>query len=99
KGCSLPAEPSPSIVWTSRPPACSARNEHELTGLLSIRTMHAPHSESSQPSLVPLKPSSPRSTDRRLRCASISTSAATPLTVSLSGYLICLFAPERALRL
>ena len=61
------------MVTISRPSACSARYEHELTGWPSSSTMQAPHSESSQPSLAPVSPTSLRSTESRLRPGSIST--------------------------
>ena len=64
----------PSIVVTSWPSAWSARYEQELTGLPSISTMQAPHSESSQPSFGPVRPISVRSTDSSDRLGSTSTS-------------------------
>src|SRR6476469_8325946 len=85
-GCSSPPSASPSTVVTSLPSACSARYEHELTGLPSSSTMQAPHSESSHPSLLPVSPISVRSTDSRLRPGSISTGYVSPLTFRFVVY-------------
>ena len=62
-----------TIVVIALPAACAARNEHELTGWPSSSTMHAPHSESSQPSFVPVRPISPRITLSRSRVWSVVT--------------------------
>src|SRR4029450_6186913 len=46
----------------------------------STSTVHAPHCPSPQPYLLPVRPSSYRSTERRLSAASPSTSCVVPLT-------------------
>ncbi len=59
-GLSSPPAASPSIVVTSRPSAWSARYEQAFTGLPSSSIMQAPHSESSQPSFDPVRPTASR---------------------------------------
>ena len=69
----LPVAASPSTVVISRPSACRARYEQEFTGSPSSSIMQAPHSESSQPSLEPVRPRCSRTARSRLVCGSIST--------------------------
>src|SRR5262249_47586672 len=47
---------SPSTVITSRPSTCPAAIRQEQTGCPSSRTVHAPQSPASQPTLVPVSP-------------------------------------------
>src|SRR5688500_19536821 len=46
-GCSWPFCSSPSTVRTDRPFACTANNVHDLTGLSSSSTVHAPQDRKS----------------------------------------------------
>src|SRR5438045_3663000 len=63
------------MVVTRRPWTCESGTRHELTGASSSRIVHAPHSPSPQPSFVPVRPQSSRSTSRRrfIGCASTET--------------------------
>src|SRR5438128_9873306 len=53
-------------------------------GCPSISTAQAPHSPSSQPCLVPVRPRSSRSTSRSVLYAAQDSSTASPLTLRLS---------------
>ena len=64
---------SPSTVVTSLPSACSARYEQLFTGSPSSSIMQAPHSESSQPSFAPVRPTASRTAASRLVPGSSST--------------------------
>ena len=56
---------SPSTVVTLRPSHCPAATRHELTTSPSSITVHAPHSPSPQPSLVPVRRRSSRKRSSR----------------------------------
>ena len=59
---------SPSTVVTSCPSICPAATRQEQTGSPSSRTVQAPQSPASQPTLVPVNPRDSRRTlDRRSR--------------------------------
>src|SRR6202521_862571 len=58
---------SPSTVVTSHPSTCPVATRHAQTGSPSNRTVQAPQSPASHPTLVPVNPSSSRST-RDSRC-------------------------------
>src|SRR5207237_75752 len=53
----------------------------ESCGAPSTSTAQAPHSPSSQPCLVPVRPRSSRSTSRSVLYGAKATSSASPLTV------------------
>ena len=55
-GSSCPFRSSDSTVRISWPSAIAARIVHDLTGLPSMRTTHAPQFEVSQPQWVPVSP-------------------------------------------
>ena len=63
----------PSTVVTSLPSAWSARYEQLFTGSPSSSIMQAPHSESSQPSFAPVRPTASRTAASRLVPGSSST--------------------------
>ena len=71
---------TPSIVRIFAPSACTAGTRQLFTSAPSISTAHAPHSPSPQPSLVPVRPSSSRSTSSRRAIGYASKAAALPLT-------------------
>ncbi len=60
---------------SSRPPRATAGTRQLFTSAPSISTAHAPHSPSPQPSFVPVRPSSSRSTSSR-RAIGYASSAA-----------------------
>ena len=59
------------MVVTERPRTCPNGTRQALTAWPSSRTVHAPHSPSPHPSLVPVRPQSSRSTSssRFIGCA------------------------------
>ena len=59
--------PSPSTVVTRRPPRWRPAVRQAQTGLPSSSTVQAPQSPASQPTLVPVRPSSSRSTSASRR--------------------------------
>src|SRR5260221_8133994 len=66
-GWSCPSVASPSTVMISAPCARGAGTRQAITALPSRKIVHAPHSPSAQPSLVPIKfPSSRKSRNRVL---------------------------------
>ena len=64
--------------------ACTAGTRQEFTGTPSMSTVHAPHSPSPQPSLVPVTPQSSRSTSSRRFMGGTRTRRRFPLTVKSS---------------
>jgi len=71
---------SPSTVVTSHPSACPVATRHAQTGSPSSSTVQAPQSPASHPTLVPVSPSSSRST-RESRCTGeLETVTARPFT-------------------
>src|SRR6516164_7682774 len=58
----LEVAPTPSIVVTARLPTAPTGSRQDRTGLPSICTVQAPHCAMPQPNLVPVIPSTSRST-------------------------------------
>src|SRR4051795_172064 len=83
RGCRAPACSSPSMVVTPRWPTVPSLVMHERTASRSRSTVQAPHAAWPQPYFVPVRSSSSRSTDRRVRFAGAVTRRSTPLTRSL----------------
>ena len=81
-GCSSPRRARPSMVATSDPSASFASTRHAFTARPSMCTVHAPHSPWSQPRLVPVSPSSSRSTSSSVRFGRTLTRYGSPLTIS-----------------
>src|SRR5213083_2586167 len=72
------------MVVTARPSACSASRVQDFTDSPSSNTVHAPHEVESQPTLVPVRPTtSRRYCTNRVR-ASISCSVDAPLTTTFT---------------
>src|SRR5262245_46309462 len=71
----------PSTVETARPSRSAGRARHDSTGSPSTSTVQVPHSPSSQPCLVPVRPRSSRRTSSRVLCTGTSTSWSSPLTL------------------
>ena len=71
----------PSIVVITEPCAAAAGTKHDITAAPSSHTVHAPHSPSAQPSLVPVKPASRRAFSSVFPPASSSV-LASPLIVA-----------------
>src|SRR5262249_25196799 len=89
-GCSCSPWASPSMVVTSRPWASSAKIRQASTVLPSSSTVQAPPSPSLQPSLVPVRCSSSRSSCNSDWRGSIATSYGVPFTVSVMRRFTCL---------
>src|SRR6185503_10545288 len=70
------------MVSTERPAQSSASVRQERRGSPSTSTAQAPHSPSSQPCLVPVRPRSSRSTSSSVLYGANETSSVSPLTVS-----------------
>lgn len=85
-GCSLPSCSSPSMVVTCLPAAAEADVMQDWDASPSISTVHAPQLPSPQPYFVPVRPSSLRSTLRRLRSRSTCRLCRFPFTVRSTGY-------------
>src|SRR5215813_6389240 len=99
-GCNCSPWASPSMVVTSRPWASSAKIRQESTVLPSSSTVQAPHSPSLQPSLVPVRCNSSRSSCNNDCCGSIATSYGVPFTVSVMRRftsLSCVCSPRHVL--
>src|SRR5688572_7853808 len=75
-----PFRASPSIVVTSRPSAWTASIVHDLTAWPSRRTVHAPQSDVSQPTWVPVRPQTSRRNWTSSSRGSTSCSRVVPLT-------------------
>src|SRR5579859_3477513 len=82
-GCSSPPCASPSIVVTVEPSACAASTVQLFTAWPSTITVHAPHSEVSQPTCVPVRLSTSRRYCTSSKRGSISLWCVTPFTVML----------------
>ena len=80
-GCSLSPSAMPSTVVIFLPSASTPSIRHEHTSLPSRMTLQAPQSPEPQPSLLPVRPSSSRSTSSRVCCASQRNSIGSPLIV------------------
>ncbi len=84
--CSPPISPaawSPSSVSTLRPSRPPTDVMHALTGRSSSRTVHAPQSPASHPTLVAVRPRSSRSRSLR-RVGEASASTCAPFTVRVT---------------
>ena len=75
-----PACASPSIVSIRRPATLAASVMQASRGWPSTSTVQAPHSPPSQPCLVPVRPSSSRSTSSSSALPGAATSWVRPLT-------------------
>jgi aerobic-type carbon monoxide dehydrogenase small subunit (CoxS/CutS family) len=71
---------SPSTVVTSRPATAPTGSRQALMSVPSTRMLHAPQTPTLQPSLVPVRPRSSRSTSRTGRAAAVTTSRSCPFT-------------------
>src|SRR5262249_22480085 len=71
----------PSIVVTSRPAACAARKQHELTGRPSTRTVQAPQTWTSQERFAPVRPSESRRKSSSSSFGATSRTTSPPLTL------------------
>src|SRR6266487_3407191 len=68
------------MVVTSRPSASNPNIKHERIDRPSTRTVQVPHSPSSQPCFVPVKPRSSRSTSSSVLCGAKATSTGSPFS-------------------
>src|SRR5436309_7111730 len=82
------------MVVMSRSSTAAAGRTHERTGWPSTSTVHAPHCAMPQPYLVPVRPSTSRSTQRSGMSSGTETSWASPFTESFMAV-----PPERSLSL
>src|SRR5262249_19077006 len=80
-GCNLSPSAIPSIVVILRPSASGPSIKHEQTMLPSQMTVQAPQSPELQPSLLPVRLSSSRSTSSMVCCGSQRNSTGSPLIV------------------
>ena len=71
----------PSIVSIFTPSASGASTRQEQTSRPSIMTLQAPQSPEPQPSLLPVRPRSSRSTSSRVWPGSQRNSVGSPLMV------------------
>src|SRR6185436_3712410 len=78
----------PSIVFTSRPAASRPSIRQERIERPSTRTVHVPHSPSSQPCLVPVRFRSSRKTSSSVLCGEKATSVCSPLRVKRMCFLL-----------
>src|SRR4029453_15217217 len=74
-----------SIVVIAAVPTLSMVVMQERVAVSSIRTVHAPHSALPQPNLVPVMPSTSRSTQSRGVSPSTSTGGSTALPLFVSA--------------
>src|SRR6266849_5462321 len=79
-GCRRPSFSSPSIVVIGLPAAALTAIWHDLRGTPPISTVQAPHWPSPQPYLLPVRPSSSRSTYNSGVSGSYRTGYFLPLT-------------------
>src|SRR6202035_3210958 len=70
------------MVVTARPATAAAGRTHERIGWPSTSTVQAPHRGMPQPYLVPVKPSTSRSTQSSGMSSGTKTSCSVPLTSS-----------------
>src|SRR5947208_11726377 len=70
----------PSTVLTRRPAHARPRARQESTGVPSSSTVQVPHSPSSQPCFVPVKPRSSRNTSSSVLCGAKATSTCSPFS-------------------
>ena len=81
-GCSLSPLAMPSIVVIDVPSASTPSTRQEHTRRPSMITVQAPQSPDAQPSLLPVRPTTSRSTSSRVCCGSHRNSADSPLMVA-----------------
>src|SRR5258708_396500 len=72
------------MVVTARPSACTAKSEHDFTAAPSSRTVHAPHWLVSQPTCVPVSPSTSRRKWTRSNRGSTFWVSLCPLTLRVT---------------
>src|SRR3989338_7893663 len=94
----------PSTVFTSRRSHATPSTRQESTGIPSTSTVQVPHSPSSQPCLVPVRPRSSRRTSRSVLWGAKETWVSSPFrrNVTCNGRLTVLLrfrAKEKCLRL
>src|SRR6266849_6755887 len=70
----------PSTVLTRRPAQARPRARQESTGWSSSNTVQVPHSPSSHPCLVPVRPQSSRRTSSSVLCGANATSVCSPFS-------------------
>src|ERR1041385_6058923 len=70
----------PSTVLTRRPAHARPRARQESTGFPSTSTVQVPHSPSSQPCFVPVRPRSSRSTSSSVLWGAKATSTGSPFS-------------------
>src|SRR5262249_4472088 len=88
-GCREPSSPaSPSTVMMSAPLACTASIKQERIGSPLYNTVQQPQTPCSQPTCVPVNPSSWRKKSLKSRRGSASPETALPFTVKCS-VLVC----------
>src|SRR5258708_7851930 len=78
----------PSTVVMAWPSTWATATRQEQTGSPSIRTVHAPQSPASQPTLVPVRPRFSRSTRERRCSGLVMTETSRSLTCSFSWHLV-----------
>src|SRR6266436_5778441 len=81
-GCRRPSFSSPSMVVIDFPTPALTWTWQERRGAPSIKTVHAPHCPSPQPYLLPVRPSSSRSTVNREVSGGYRTGNLLPFTSS-----------------
>src|ERR1700676_4131354 len=101
-GCNSASHARPSTVSIHEPSAWSTGTMQLFTSSPSKRTEHEPHSPSPQPSLVPVRRKSSRSTSSRRFIGGTHTVCEAPFTrksIEVQGALIQALAPplEKAL--
>src|SRR5258708_22222916 len=84
----------PSTVVISRSSHSTGRARHERMGRPSTSTVQVPHSPSSHPCLVPMRPSSSRRTSSRVWWTGARHSRSSPFTLSWIRILSKARAPE-----
>src|SRR5260370_30291160 len=72
------------MVGRARPWACRAKSEHDFTAAPSSRTVHAPHWLVSQPTCVPVSPSTSRRKWTRSNRGSTFWVSLCPLTLRVT---------------
>src|SRR4029077_15371351 len=80
----------PSTVISSAPSACAASMMQERTVSPFIRIVQAPHTPCSQPTLVPVRPTSSRKKSTKVLRASTVCSYATPFTRNLTVRMVAI---------
>src|SRR5690606_5366665 len=81
-GCSFPSVSIPSMVTTLLPAISPTAVMHDLTGSLSISTVHEPQNPIPQPNLVPVRPKLFLRTQRRIWLGSVTSSVSLPFSLN-----------------